>query len=139
MPNDPQIPGVDIAATNQPGYHPLIESDGDWIAAVLNGSLNSWAAPDLIEQHPPTDELFVLVAGRARLIIAGDGKHPGPLQQIEMQRNVLYNVKKSVWHATPMSSDAKLLIIERNPKGVTGFTNRQPLTAAQKANLPPLA
>lgn len=138
MPKHIRLPGVDIADTREPGYHPLIESDGDWIAAVLNGSPDSWAAPDLIEQHPHTDELFVLVAGRARLFVAGQAGQPGALQQVEMRRNVLYNVKKSVWHATPMSSDAKLLIIERNPKGVTGFTNRQPLTAEQKAALPPV-
>jgi hypothetical protein len=112
--------GVEIADHRGPGYRPLLDSDGDWMAAIMNGRKGSWAAPREIEQHPATDELFVLVAGRARLITAGRGRSPGKPRQREMKKFVLYNVKAGTWHATPMTQAAKFIIIERKGTNIDG-------------------
>ena len=127
-----KISGVDTAAHDAPGYKPLLVSDGDWMAAIMNGTKSSWTVPTLIEHHPKTDELFVLVAGRAKLIVAGQGKRPGQVRCVEMKRNVLYNVKAGAWHATPMTPRARFIIIERTGTDKTGsFT--VPLSAAQRS------
>ena len=41
------------------------------MAAIVNGTPDSWRAPEEIEVHPNTDELFVLVTGRACLLMGG--------------------------------------------------------------------
>jgi len=131
-----ELPGVEIADHTEPGYRPLIESDGDWMAAIMNGPVESWRVPEEVEQHPATDELFVLVAGRARLIVVGSAETPGEIHQLEMERNVLHNVKAGTWHATPMSQDARFVIVERKGTNVTG-SRLVPLTEAQKAAIEP--
>ena len=124
--------GIDAAAHDAPGYKPLLVSDGDWMAAIMNGTRTSWRVPTLIEHHPKTDELFVLVAGRAMLVAAGRGKEPGRVRCVEMKRNVLYNVKAGTWHATPMTPRARFIIIERTGTDKTGTFTR-PLFAAQRS------
>jgi len=127
-----KLAGVDAAAHDAPGYKPLLVSDGDWMAAIMNGTKTSWTVPTHIEHHPKTDELFVLVAGRAVMIVAGRGKQPGRVWCAEMKRNVLYNVKAGTWHATPMTRRARFIIIERIGTNETGSFLR-PLSAAQRS------
>jgi len=126
-----KIPGVEIAGHTGPGYKPLLESSGDWMAAIMNGSATSWSVPDIIEQHAGTDELFVLVAGRAYMIVAGNGPEPGAIVQQEMQRHVLYNVKAGTWHINPMTQDATFVIIEETGTNIDG-SREVNLTAAQR-------
>ena len=126
------LPDVDIARHDEPGYKPLLYSDGDWLAALMNGTPDSWRVPDEIEQHPGTDELFVLVSGRALMIVAGNDTEPGDIHQVEMERNVLYNVKAATWHTTPMSEDGRFLIIEKKGTESNG-SNIVQLTDEQKA------
>ena len=61
-----------------------------------------------IERHMLTDEVFVLLTGKATLIIGED------LKQVEMEPGKIYNVKAAVWHACRMSEDAKILIVENH-------------------------
>lgn len=130
--SDATLNGVDVAAHDAPGYKPLIRSGGDWMAAIMNGTETSWRVPETIEKHPGTDELFVLLSGRAMMIVAGADDQPGEIAQAEMVPNVLYNVKAGVWHATPQSPDARFLIIERTGTEIDGSV-RAPLSAAQQA------
>jgi ureidoglycolate hydrolase len=106
-------PGVDTAEHHEPGYKALLVSSGDWMAALMNGTDTSWQVPAEMEQHPYTDELFILLSGRALLVTAGSGPQPGRMCQLEMRPHVLYNVKVGTWHATPMTGDAQFAIVER--------------------------
>lgn len=125
-------PGLDVAGYDAPGYKPLLESDGDWMAAIMNGTPTSWSVPDIIEKHPRTDELFVLLAGRAIMVMAGCGEKPGEIHQVEMKPNLLYNVKRGYWHITPMSTEAKVIIIERTGTNIDGSL-LVPLSQSQRA------
>jgi hypothetical protein len=127
--SDAEFGGVEVAEHTGPGFCALIQSGGDWIAAIMNGRPDSWKIPDEIEQHPRTDELFVLVSGRAHLLTAGDGPAPGAIRQTPMRKGMLYNVKAGTWHGSPMSTDARFIIVE----GKDGGSVRVPLTAEQKA------
>ena len=129
---DSELIGVEVAAWDRPGYKPLIRSAGDWMAALMNGTPDSWRVPDKVEAHPRTAELFVLVAGRAMLITAGNGETPGAIQQVAMRPNVLYNVKAGTWHASPMSPDATFVIIEKTGTDEGGSVYA-PLSAEQQA------
>ena len=129
---DESIPGLEVVGHDGPGYKPLLESDGDWVAAIMNGTPTSWSVPEMIQKHPGTDELFVLVAGRAIMVVAGAGEKPGEIHQVEMKPNVLYNVKRGYWHATLMSTDAKIVIIERTGTNIDGSVPG-PLSESQRA------
>lgn len=61
-----------------------------------------------IERHLLTDEVFVLLLGKATLIIGED------LKQVEMEPGKIYNVKAGVWHAAWMEKNAKILIVENH-------------------------
>lgn len=61
-----------------------------------------------IERHLLTDEVFVLLLGKATLIIGED------LRQVEMEPGKIYNVKAGTWHAAWMEKDAKILIVENH-------------------------
>ena len=124
--------GVEITSHDGPGYKPLIRSGGDWMVAIMNGQADSWKVPESIEKHPATDELFVLTAGRAMLITAGSGEKPGKIEQVQMQPNVLYNVKAGVWHVSPQSPDATFIIIEATGTEIDGSV-RAPLSDQQQA------
>ena len=125
------VPGVVIAEFNGPSYKPVIQSDADWMAAVMNGEKDSWRMPERIEKHLNSDELFVLLAGKALMITGGYGEEPGKINVLRMKKNLLYNVKAGTWHATPMGKDGKFLIIERKDTR----TRRVPLTPTQKKTI----
>ena len=58
-----------------------------------------------------TDEIFMLLEGEATLLV---GETP---EFIKMQKNVMYNVPKSEWHAIKVSKDALVLVVENNDTG----------------------
>jgi ureidoglycolate hydrolase len=126
--------GVEMAQHDEPGYKALLVSTGDWMAALMNGTDTSWQAPTEIEQHPFTDELFILLAGRALLITAGNGAQPGEIEQVEMLPRTLYNVKVGTWHATPMTRDAQFAIVERTGTNSDG-SRLVALTAGQRQRI----
>ena len=124
---------IDIAEYDGPGYKALLETDGDWIAALMNGTPDSWVPPALLEKHNLTDELFVLVSGQGCLVLGGNDEQPGEIEVLPMKQGALYNVKRGAWHATLMTADGKIVIIERNPKGIEkDFTTRVDLTEPQR-------
>jgi len=116
MSKSKSLPGVDIADHSGAGYKALLKTDGDWIAAIKNGTPDSWKIPSEIDTHPDTDELFVLVSGRGVLMTAGRGAKPGKMSVAEMKKFVLYNVKAGTWHVNSLSPDAKFIIVERGGK-----------------------
>ncbi len=61
-----------------------------------------------LEKHLKTDEIFVLLKGRAMLLV---GKKA---EQIIMEKGNMYNVKKGVWHNIKVGQDALLLIVENH-------------------------
>lgn len=59
-----------------------------------------------LERHTLTDEVFVLLQGKATLLT---GKE---LLKTEMQQGKLYNIKKNAWHNIVLEENSKILIIE---------------------------
>ncbi len=99
---------VEIYDYSGPGYDPTMHFD-TWRVAYLNYAERFDPLTPLVqERHILTDEVFLLLQGKATLII-GD-----TLQKYEMKPFQLYNVKKGCWHHIHVSKDAKVLIIENN-------------------------
>lgn len=114
----------------EPGFAVLVRF-GAWRVAQLAqcegmtpGSLAR------MERHMDTDEVFVLQRGRAVLIVGQDGDAPGGLVVVPMKPDVVYNVRRAVWHQVALWPDALTLIVENED---TGAENSQyaALSAAQ--------
>ena len=103
-----------------PGYDPTFISDG-WQAAFLNyapeESLESIVKLDI---HHLTDEVFVLLTGRAVLIAATieDGVH---YHLIDMEPGVIYNIPRETWHKIAMYEGSRVCIVEKSNTHVSDF------------------
>ncbi len=102
-------PGVEVFDWKGVGYQPLVFSES-WQVALLN-----WEPCfDLeklgeIERHNQTDEVFVLVNGKAVLFTI-DAQEILHIE--EMQPNVIYNVTRGSWHNLISTRDATWIIVE---------------------------
>ena len=99
---------------NEDGFHPFMISDG-WQVAQLNymeeQHINNIKKVDV---HYQTDEVFVLLEGKAVLIaVVFDGDNP--IFEMElMKRNITYNIPKNRWHNIAMEEGSKVLIVEKS-------------------------
>jgi ureidoglycolate hydrolase len=120
------------------GYKPLIDY-GKWRVAFLR-YLDELLAEHIerMERHLETDEVFVLLQGRAVLLLGGngtglDGVHPQP-----MEGGKLYNVKRNAWHAILLSRDATILLVENCDTGEQN-TEYAVLSSGQRRQIVDLA
>lgn len=96
------------------GYKPLIDFDC-WRVAFLR--FIDELLPENItraEKHLETDEVFVLLSGKAVLIIGTGGDEIIEMTPYVMEPCQLYNVKQNTWHNVVLSQDATILLVENN-------------------------
>lgn len=98
--------GLDILEYSGEGYKRLA-NNGKWTFAGLNWAprFDEKNLMDL-ERHNLTDEIFVLVHGKATLIIGEE------CERVEMEPLKYYNVRAGIWHNIVVSEDARVLIME---------------------------
>ncbi len=116
------------------GYRPLIDFS-TWRVAILRWVETSLAEKiTYMERHMQSDEVFVLLAGRAALILAGRDVVVEGLQVQPMENGRLYNVRQAAWHTVLLSRDASILIVENQDTGKSN-TEYCNLTAEQKQEI----
>ena len=110
---------VQVGASFAQTYAPVLEFEG-WRVAMLR--YNEAVAPTnltRVERHRNTNEVFILTAGAADLIIldrSGEDDDQGvPIRCFveHMRPSVAYNVGQSVWHHVVMTPDAHIVLIEK--------------------------
>src|SRR5512137_1506546 len=101
---------VEIRSYDGPGYRPQVDFE-DWRVAILNFEFPPEAIHE-VERHNLTDEVFVLIKGKGVLFVGSGAKRPDRLYLQVMEIGRIYNVRKAVWHATAMTRDASMLIVE---------------------------
>lgn len=112
------------------GYQPLVFS-ADWMVALLNWEpLFDAANLREIERHAQTDEVFVLLRGRAALFVLTDRG----LELVEMVPGALYNVTRGTWHNLVSTRDAAWVIVEGRDTHLHD-TEIRPLSPAELAQL----
>lgn len=96
------------------GYSPLV-SYGEWRVAVLRylDELEP-ARINTMERHLETDEVFILVHGKAMLILGGNNNHVDQLTSYVLEIGKINNVKKNTWHTISLSPDAHIIIVEND-------------------------
>ena len=61
---------------------------------------------DRLERHLLTDEAFILLNGEAVLYT--------DTEQVKMEKCVVYNIPKAVWHHIVVSKDATVMVVENS-------------------------
>ena len=123
---------LEIHEYNGQGYKPLIDYS-TWRVAILR--FVDEIIPDQIdflERHNETDEVFVLLEGRAILFIGEGDKELKQITPLRMEPGKFYNVKKNTWHSVVLTPDASILLVENCN---TGKTNSDYATLSQEFRL----
>ncbi|MHB9030801.1 MAG: ureidoglycolate lyase [Candidatus Latescibacterota bacterium] len=98
----------ELGLFNGSGYAPLFESRHDWMVAVYNGC----PFPGYLERHNTSDEAFILMAGRAIMIVGDNGPDASIAKPVELAPFQAINIRRSVWHGLLTSREARVLIVE---------------------------
>ncbi len=128
---------VEVGASFAQTYAPVLEFAG-WKVAMLRAfDATAPATFYRVERHWNTNEVFILTAGAADLIILDgldDSSDPGqPVFYVEpMRPHVAYNVGQSVWHHVVMTPDAHIVLFERAETGpaTTDYAELEPALIA---------
>jgi ureidoglycolate hydrolase len=108
---------VDIHFHEDEGFK-ILAQYRTWRTAMLNSAAaNRPETFSYVEKHKETDEVFVLLKGKAFLIIGGDGGKPASYEVLPLDLFKTYNVKINVWHGIIMSPDASFYIVENISTG----------------------
>ncbi len=112
------------------GLATLVEGDG-WNVLLLNPLPRlAHGAVTQLHKHTKTKETFVLLSGKVLLLWASGEDAPEEISGVMMEKGKVYTAECGVWHATVMSTDAKLLLVE-NTETTAENTFRAELTPEQ--------
>jgi cupin fold WbuC family metalloprotein len=119
---------VEIGSSFEQTYRPVLDFHGWKIAMLRHFDV---VDPDTfyrLERHWNTNEVFILTAGQADLIIFDGDKKPISPYVFPMELNVAYNIQQSVWHHVVMSQDAHIILFERTETGLetTDYVELEP-------------
>lgn len=122
--------GQQVFEWKDQGYSPLVFSH-DWQVALLNWEpIFDVEKMGEIERHIRSDEVFVLVKGRAVLFTIGkDG-----VAVSEMVPGAVYNVTAGSWHNIVSTRDASWVIVENRGTHLADTETRE-LSAREKSEI----
>ncbi|HNW95414.1 MAG TPA: hypothetical protein PKL60_04420 [Anaerolineaceae bacterium] len=122
---------LQVSTYHGEGYKPLIDFNCWRVALLRYCDDMDPSVMAALERHLETDEVFVLLEGKAALFLTG-GEGSGGLSVEMMRPGLLYNVRRGAWHNAVMSRDAAILLVENRD---TGRENSEscPITPAQRA------
>lgn len=108
---------IEVKNYDGDGYKPLV-SFGAWRVAVLH-YLEELEPSNItsMERHTQTDEVFILIKGKAILVLGGNGPSLTEFSTYIMNIGEVNNVKKNTWHTILVSHDVHLLIVENEDTG----------------------
>ena len=106
---------------NENGYHPFLIRDG-WQVAQLNympeqeiGNIQK------LDIHHLTDEVFILLKGKAVLISAEIKGNEVKFEVELMKPNITYNIPVDTWHNIAMSTDCEIILVEKSDTHLGDF------------------
>ena len=125
---------IDILDYGGEGYKPLVDF-GTWRVAFLR-FIDELIPENIqrLERHVETDEVFVLLAGKAVLFLGEGDQDIKALHSIVTEPGKLYNVRKNAWHCCILSRDGTILLVENCDTGPDN-TDYIDLDAFQKDEL----
>lgn len=103
--------GIEISEKFEGGFKILAQFEQWRVAMLKYADRKYFREIHFLEKHLLTDEVFVLLNGRAILIIGENA------EQLPMEPRKVYNVKKGTWHAVFMDPEAEILLVENADTG----------------------
>lgn len=100
---------IDVFKFNGYGFKSVFEYEG-WKIGLLRYS-ERFSILKQMERHTLTDEVFVLLDGKATLYTMDQEKH---IKEFVMENNMVYNIKKNIWHHIIVSLDSTVLVVENS-------------------------
>lgn len=108
MENTPIVP---ILRHDGPGFKGMLDSDG-WRIAFSNDAPHARKeAVTKVARHMETDEVFVLLAGRADLYVS-DAEIPAHFTVISLEPLQAYVVPRKTWHSMVTYEGTRLFVTE---------------------------
>jgi len=116
-----EIPGrlLEIGRSFEQAYKPVLDFEGWRIAMLRHFDVVDSGSFRRVERHRNTNEVFILTAGQADLILCDGDTGPTAPRVLSMEMHVAYNVRRSVWHHVVMSPEAHIVLFERSDTSVT--------------------
>ena len=87
-----------------------------------------------LDIHHLTDEVFILMKGKAVLIGAAIQGTDIEFKIEKMKPNITYNIPVNTWHNIAMSKDCEIIIIEKSETHIADF-EFFPLSSEKKKEL----
>ena len=102
-----------------------------WVVCIKNWKPNNDVDQiQYLEIHHATDEQFILVKGKALLLVASRDEKGFDIQVIPMEQGKVYNVPQDTWFNTLTQKDTKLVYVQ--DAGTTGENSEyQDMTAEE--------
>lgn len=102
-----------------------------WVVCIKNWKPNNDVDQiQYLEIHHATDEQFILVKGKALLLVASRDEKGFDIQVIPMEQGKVYNVPQDAWFNTITQKDTKLVYVQ--DAGTTGENSEyQDMTAEE--------
>ncbi len=99
---------IEAVAPFGEGFTPAVISEG-WRICYIHAA-EQYGKLEVFKRHNDTDEAFVLLAGEATLFTMIEDK----IQEISLESQHIYNVKRGTWHHLQVSPDACLIAMENS-------------------------
>lgn len=102
-----------MLTTNKPdksGFDAFLTNDDFKCAFITAHSQYSFGRIKLIKRHNDSDEVYVLLQGKA--VVVTTDSLDGEYIKTELVSNVAYNIKASTWHYLAVSDDAIIFVAE---------------------------
>ena len=96
------------------GYHPFLIREG-WQVAQLNYMPEQHIDNiKKLDVHHLTDEVFILLKGKAVLISAQIDREKVRFEVELMKPNITYNIPVDTWHNIAMEKGCEVLLVEKS-------------------------
>ena len=97
------------AKSTSEGFETIYQNSAFKCAFISPSVQYRFGKVSLLKRHNDTDEVFVLLSGKA-VLLTRDGD--GPYERTPLQPNTAYNVTKGTWHHLAVSDDALVFVTE---------------------------
>jgi hypothetical protein len=107
---------LETGHSDDQGLHKVAELSGCHVYILNHCVENSVRAFAKVERRK-NNRVMMLADGDANLVLCDNGDKPGEAYVTRLDKNVVYNVPKSVWHHIVLRKNAQVIIIDKNEKG----------------------
>lgn len=91
-----------------PGFDTVVKNERFKCAFITHSPYYAFGEVDHMKRHNKTDEVFVLLTGKAVMLILENEE----FEEYVLERGSAYNVTKGTWHYLAVSEDASVFVAE---------------------------